>query len=75
MPTTPVLSPEKQAANHREAIEALAEDTATPLDEVVAVYEAALAELKSWARVNDFVALFAARRTRDQLLRRGGSRR
>lgn len=57
-------------ARHREAIEALAQDTHTPLNEVELVYETELALLRAWARINDFVALFAARRTRDRLLRR-----
>ena len=55
------------AARHREAIEALAQDTHTPLNEVELVYEAELASLRTWASVNDFVPLFAARRTRDRL--------
>jgi hypothetical protein len=58
------------AAKHREAIEALAQDTDTPLNEVELVYEAELATLRTWASVNDFVPLFAARRTRDRLRRR-----
>jgi len=58
------------AARHREAIEALANDTAMPLNEVELVYEAELASLRTWASVNDFVPLFAARRTRDRLRRR-----
>jgi hypothetical protein len=58
------------ATKHREAIEALAVDTHTPLNEVELVYEAELASLRAWAVVNDFVPLFAARRTRDRLRRR-----
>jgi len=59
-----------QAASHQEAIEALANDTDLTFDEVRQVYEAELADLKAWARVSDFVALFAARRTRDRLRQR-----
>jgi hypothetical protein len=70
MDSTQALSPDEQVANQRETIEALAEDTATPVDEVVLVYEAELASLKEWARVGDFVELFATRRTRDRLLLR-----
>lgn len=56
-----------QTGKHREAIEALAQDTETPLNEVELVYEAELTSLRTWASVNDFVPLFAARRTRDRL--------
>jgi hypothetical protein len=70
MDSTQPLPQDEQIATQREIIETLAQDTATPVDEVVLVYEAELASLKEWASVSDFVELFATRRTRNRLLLR-----
>jgi hypothetical protein len=49
------------------AIQELAEETHRPFAEVKEVYEVELARLKSDARIMDYVALFASRRTRARL--------
>lgn len=54
----------------RNAIEALARETARPIDEVKEVYESELARLSADARITDYLILFASRRTRDALVHR-----
>jgi hypothetical protein len=56
-----------EQANSHEAIEELARRTNRPFAEVKKVYEVELARLKSDARIMDYVALFASRRTHDRL--------
>ena len=51
-------------------IESLAAETHRSVPEVKPVYEAELRNLKAEARITDYVALFAVRRTREALLRR-----
>ena len=60
--------PDEQA-NSLGAIEALAEQTHRPLAEVKQVDEIELAQLKSDARITDYVLLFASRRARARLSR------
>jgi hypothetical protein len=52
---------------HLRAIRALAAEFGQPVGEVAEVYESEVARLELNAKVADFVALFAARRTRDRL--------
>jgi hypothetical protein len=59
-----------EAALHRRAIESLAEHEHAEVDEVAAVYEAELAQIKAVARIDDFVPAFAHRRTLMALRRR-----
>ena len=54
----------------QETIESIAKEMHYPLPIVRQVYEAELARLKESARITDYLALFAARRTRDVLTSR-----
>jgi hypothetical protein len=56
-----------EQANCLGAIEDLAEETKRPFAEVKEVYEVEFARLKVDARIMDYVALFASRRTRARL--------
>jgi hypothetical protein len=49
------------------AIEELAQKTNRPFAEVKEVYEFEFGQLKTDARVTDYLVLFASRRTRDRL--------
>jgi hypothetical protein len=49
------------------AIEGLAHESGQPISVVAEVYQAELARLKEGARLQDFLVLFAARRTREAL--------
>ena len=51
----------------RNAIEALARETARPISEVKEIYEGEFARLRADARITDYLILFASRRTRDVL--------
>jgi len=51
------------------AVQALAEETQQPVATVKVVYERELTALQSIARIKDYVALFAGRRTREVLQR------
>ena len=51
-------------------IEAIANETQRSFEEVKRVYEDEFARLKSNARITDYLALFASRRTRAALARR-----
>jgi alanine dehydrogenase len=55
---------------HELAIEELAHEVDQPIATVKAVYEGEYARLKSDAKITDYLALFASRRTRETLLRR-----
>ncbi len=57
-------------AINQNAITSIAEEMHYPLPIVRRVYEAELARLKAGARITDYLALFAARRTRATLLTR-----
>jgi hypothetical protein len=57
-------------ANHQRTIDELAQRTHCPVEEVADLYWGELQDLRRTADVPDFVPVFAARRTRDQLLRR-----
>ena len=54
-------------ANSEDAIASIAQQMHYPLPIVRRVYEAELARLKADARLTDYLALFAARRTRAAL--------
>jgi Protein of unknown function (DUF3562) len=58
-----------EQANSLGAIEALAQETNRPFAEVKQVYEVELAQLKSYARITDYLLLFASRRARARLSR------
>ena len=51
---------------------ALAREFELPLDEVRRLYERTRAELASGAHVHHYVPIFAVRKLREQLRRRGG---
>lgn len=65
-----VPSPRNEESINQDAITSIAQEMHTPLPIVKRVYEAEFARLKASARILDYVALFAARRTRDTLLSR-----
>ena len=66
-PLEPVESDEH--ALSAEALEALAQETRRPIDDVKRIFERELAYLKRDARVRDYLLLFASRRTRESLMR------
>ncbi len=57
----------QEEALHHMAISALADETQQPVPLVKEVYEREYAELKSTARVKDYLPLFAARRAKKTL--------
>jgi hypothetical protein len=59
----------EQALN-ADTISSLAEETHEPESVVREIYEEQYARLKARARIQDYVVLFAARRTKDLLARR-----
>jgi hypothetical protein len=59
----------EQALN-ADTISSLAEETHQPESLVREIYEEQYARLKARARIQDYVVLFAARRTKDLLARR-----
>jgi hypothetical protein len=59
----------EQALN-ADTISSLAEETHQPEAVVREIYEEQYARLKARARIQDYVVLFAARRTKDLLARR-----
>ena len=61
---------DEEEALHRDAIEALAQEVRQPVANVKTIYESEFVRLKSDARVHDYLALFASRRTRETLLRK-----
>lgn len=56
---------------HQLAIEEIAQEIGQPAATVRAVYEGEYARLKADAKVTDYLGLFAARRARETLLRKG----
>jgi hypothetical protein len=64
---TELYNDSEEQANSLGAILELAEQTNRSIAEVKEVYEVELARLKSDARIMDYVALFANRRTRARL--------
>ena len=56
-----------EEALNADTISALAEETYQPESVVKRVYEEQYARLKARARIQDYVVLFAARRTKDLL--------
>jgi len=57
----------REESLHREAIEGLAREFGQPVDEVAEIYQHETARLKADAKTQEFVALLAARRTRERL--------
>lgn len=66
----PYKDPNEEAV-HQVAIEEIAQQVAQPVASVMAIYDGEYARLKADARIMDYLPLFAARRTREALLRRG----
>jgi hypothetical protein len=66
---------EQEALRHSNMIEGLAESQGVPPDDVRSLYESVLAEMKRDAVIMDFLAIFAARKVRDILSRRGAAGR
>jgi hypothetical protein len=58
-----------EEALHRSAIATLAEETGRPVPVVKEAYEREYADLKSTARVKDYLALFASKRAKQTLAR------
>jgi Protein of unknown function (DUF3562) len=56
-------------ASRAEEFELLARETKRPVAVVKRIYEAEFARLTTGARINDYVAVIASRRTREMLLR------
>jgi hypothetical protein len=54
--------------DHDSIIASIAKDVHYPVTIVKRIYEDEFARLEAFARVTDYVALFASRRTRDRLL-------
>ena len=65
---TQLSDPAAEQKKNLEVIAALAQATQRPLDEVRQVYEVELAQLKTNARITDYVRLFASRRTKARLI-------
>ena len=53
---------------HESVVNALAQEIHQPVANVKTVYEVEFARLKANAKVKDYLALFASRRTREKLL-------
>ena len=65
-----VYQDDDEEALHRDAIEALAQGVRQPVATVKTVYESQFVRLKSDARVQEYLPLFASRRAREMLLRK-----
>jgi hypothetical protein len=63
-----VCEDEKEKSRHDSAIQRLAEDLRRPLNEIDALYEGALREMKKTARVKDYLIILASRQVKDRLL-------
>jgi hypothetical protein len=50
---------------HESAMQGLARELGMPMNDISQVYENALKELKSQARIKDFLSVFACRRVRE----------
>jgi len=59
-----IYESQEERDQHEHAMEALAEELHREVGEVQQVYERALLDLKSDAKVKDYLVLFVARRTR-----------
>lgn len=57
-----------------EVVKSIAEETDTPTETVSRMYADSLADYRHDARVFDYVPLFAARKVRDQLRHKSGSK-
>jgi len=57
-----------EEALHQSVVNALAQEIRQPVAKVKTVYEVEFARLKSNAKVKDYLALLASRRTREKLL-------
>jgi uncharacterized protein (DUF2126 family) len=52
---------------HESAMQGLARELGMPMDDISQVYENALKELKSQARIKDFLSVFACRKVRERV--------
>ena len=66
---------EQDALRHSNMIEGLAESQGVPPDDVQSLYESVLAEMKRDAVIMDFLAIFAVRKVKEILCRRGSGGR
>ena len=62
--------PHREPEHHDDVINELARHTHQPVEEVKRVYEREMAALEQNAKVTTFLAVFAKRRTREELSRR-----
>lgn len=58
---------EKERAHHHSAMRILSRDLGVPINEIAALYEEVLQEMKGTARVKDFLSILASRRVRELL--------
>jgi Protein of unknown function (DUF3562) len=64
----PLYSDQKEQALHQRAIERLARKVDLPVARVKSVYEGEYAQLKTEAKILNFIGVFANRRAHDILL-------
>lgn len=57
----------KLETDHQQSIKALAEEIDCPVEEVNTVYISMLTNLKSMARIQDFLHVLASKKVRDEL--------
>ena len=62
---------EQEVLRHSGTVENLARSLGVRLDDVRSLYESVLAEMKRDAVITDFLAIFAARKVKEILCRRG----
>lgn len=61
---------EKEKSHHQSAVRNLARDLGMPIQEIGALYERALEEIKKTARVKDYLSIFASRQVKEFLHRK-----
>ena len=62
------MADRRRDADHDAVITSIAQEVHYPVSIVRRIYEDEFSRLEAFARVTDYVALFASRRTRDRLL-------
>jgi hypothetical protein len=62
------MADRRSDVDHEAIITSIAQEVHYPVPIVKRIYEDEFARLKAFARVTDYVVLFASRRTRDRLL-------
>jgi len=66
---------EQEALRHSNMIEGLAESQGVPSNDVRSLYESVFAEMKRDAVIMDFLSIFAVRKVKEILRRRGAAGR